>query len=229
MNKTLKYYKNEVHRYLDGIWIVGSSKRRARSAVYSWLATQMKLTEEEAHVAKFNKKQCQEAIKILRPKYIQLYGKDLEPEMEKGLKLQTTCTEVFETAHILPKTGSAYEGLYSRTYKIKVVVEGQQVAPYGMIIPTEQLKDALKAIVPDRQFIFYKDDVVCMEIAKVLNKYDIPYLEFPYEVVAENMIQYLKEKLDKYLKEVLLYDNIKIVEMELSAIKDDYSTRLVLN
>ena len=49
------------------------------------------------------------------------------------------------------------------------------------------------------------------------------------EVVAENLIQYLKEKIEYYLYEVYKYsNNIKIVEMELSSIKDEYSTKLIL-
>lgn len=143
--------------------------------------------------------------------------------------LQTTSTQIFETAHILPKTNTKYDGLYSRTYKLKVTVEGPQVQPVGMIIPQEELKSILSEAVPDRQFIFNINNPVCKEIATILKRYDIPYIELDTEVVAENLIQYLKEKIEYYLYEVYKYsNNIKIVEMELSSIKDEYSTKLIL-
>ena len=46
--------------------------------MYKWLAVKMDIPEEEAHVKLFNRAQCKKAINILRPMYIQLYGKDLE-------------------------------------------------------------------------------------------------------------------------------------------------------
>lgn len=45
--------------------------------MYSWLSIQMDLPEEKTHVAKFTRGQCKQAIKILRPKYIELFGEDL--------------------------------------------------------------------------------------------------------------------------------------------------------
>lgn len=77
MAKSLKSYKNTVHLYLDGIWKSGMYPSRARTAMYSWLATQMGIPKAEAHISLFNIEQCKQAIKILRPKYIQLMGKDI--------------------------------------------------------------------------------------------------------------------------------------------------------
>ena len=45
--------------------------------MYKWLAAQMNLPSEITHVSMFNRDQCKQAIKILRPKYIQLFGHDL--------------------------------------------------------------------------------------------------------------------------------------------------------
>lgn len=76
--KNAQHYRHTVHRYLDAIWVLSSHKGKARSSMYKWLATKMNIPEEEAHVKLFNRAQCKRAIKILRPMYIQLYGKDLE-------------------------------------------------------------------------------------------------------------------------------------------------------
>lgn len=231
--KNLQHYRHTVHRYLDAIWLVGSSKKKARSTMYKWLSTKMNLDIEDTHVSKFNREQCKQAIKILRPMYMQLYGQDLiykkKRKEEVKMNLQTTCTQTFETAHILPKANTKYDGLYSRTYKLKVIVEGPQIQPIGMIIPQEELKEILSKAVPDRQFIFNINNPVCKEIAYILQRYDIPYIELDKEVVAENLIQYLKDKVEYYLYEVYQYSkDIKIVEMELSSIKDEYSTKLIL-
>lgn len=77
MYKNTQHYRHTVHRYLDGIWKVSNKRRDARSTMYSWLSVQMNLTEEETHVSKFTRAQCRQAIKILRPKYIELFGEDL--------------------------------------------------------------------------------------------------------------------------------------------------------
>lgn len=86
MYKNTQHYRYTVHRYLDGIWKVSSRKGKARSTMYSWLSTQMDLPEEETHVAKFTRNQCKQAIKILRPKYIELFGEDLPYRKENEMK-----------------------------------------------------------------------------------------------------------------------------------------------
>lgn len=76
--KNLQHYRHTVHRYLDAIWQLGYQKGKARTSMYRILASRMNLSVEETHVKYFTRAQCREAIKILRPMYIQLYGKDLE-------------------------------------------------------------------------------------------------------------------------------------------------------
>lgn len=84
MYKNVQHYRHTVHRYLDAIWKVSNKKRDARSTMYSWLSTQMDLLEEETHVAKFTRNQCKQAIRILRPKYIELFGEDLPYKKKEG-------------------------------------------------------------------------------------------------------------------------------------------------
>ena len=52
--------------------------------MYNLLANRMNLTQDETHVKYFNRAQCRQAISILRPMYIQLYGKDLEYKKEEN-------------------------------------------------------------------------------------------------------------------------------------------------
>lgn len=84
MYKNAQHYRHTVHRYLDAIWKVSNKKRDARSTMYSWLSIQMDLLEEETHVAKFTRTQCRQAIKILRPKYIELFGEDSPYKKKEG-------------------------------------------------------------------------------------------------------------------------------------------------
>lgn len=143
------------------------------------------------------------------------------------MRLQVTGSEIFETAHILPKRSENYDGLYSRTYKLRVVVEGPQIGDYNMVIPQEELKEAILNTIPDHKYICYKDDPLSSEIRDVLTKNNVPYLDVPFMPVAENLIKYLKDELDKYLKDELGYNNLEIVEMELSSVDGSYSTKLI--
>ena len=76
--KNVQHYRHTVHRYLDAIWSASSHKKKARSTMYKLLSNRMDLDIEKTHVSMFNREQCKQTIKILRPMYIQLYGKDLD-------------------------------------------------------------------------------------------------------------------------------------------------------
>lgn len=62
---------------------MSSRPGKARTAMYKWLATQLNMEYEKCHVKWFNRDQCKQAIKILRAKHIQLYGKDIPWEEAK--------------------------------------------------------------------------------------------------------------------------------------------------
>ena len=81
--KNVKHYRHTVHLYLDSIWPLSSNPKKARTAMYKWLALQMNMDYYKCHVKWFNRDQCRQAIKILRQKQIQLYGKDLVYERWK--------------------------------------------------------------------------------------------------------------------------------------------------
>lgn len=104
MYKNTQHYRYTVHRYLDSIWKVSSRRGKARSTMYSWLSTQMDLPEEETHVAKFTRNQCKQAIKILKPKYIELFGKDLPYRKEnKMVNDPILIKELIEKLDTIPK------------------------------------------------------------------------------------------------------------------------------
>ena len=105
--KNAQHYRHTVHRYLDAIWVLGSKKGKARSSMYRWLANKMNIPEEETHVKYFTRAQCREAIKILRPMYKQLYGKDLD--YKKEIKNASLENEVkLENMYYSNKTTKVY-------------------------------------------------------------------------------------------------------------------------
>ena len=228
--KNVKHYRHTVHLYLDAIWQASSSKKRARTSMYNWLATQMNISEEECHVSKFSRDQCKKAIKILRPKYMVLFGKDLDFRKKEKCSMQIlriTGQESFETAHILPGYNDEYGSLYSHSYKIRATIEGPQINEYGMIMEYKDLKEALRSIVPNHQFVYCKTDIISSEIAKVLHKYDVPYLELPFMVTSENMAKYLKVKLESYIKDTLNYKDVKVIKVEIIGSEDGYSAEVL--
>ena len=95
--KNLKHYRHTVHIYLDAIWRQGVHTNKARTAMYKWLSVQMNLPFEKTHVRMFNREQCRQAIKILRPKYMQLYGRDIYWEnKKKGKCIMKIKTELLQ-------------------------------------------------------------------------------------------------------------------------------------
>lgn len=81
--KNVKHYRHTVHLYLDSIWPMSTKPSKARTAMYKWLATQLNIDYEKCHVKWFTRDQCRQAIKILKAKHIQLYGKDIPWEEAK--------------------------------------------------------------------------------------------------------------------------------------------------
>lgn len=206
---------------------MSSSRRKARSSMYSWLAIQMGMKVEDTHVSKFTRAQCQQAIKILRPKYIQLFGKDLDykkKEKKKMNLIRVTRHEEFEVAHLLPGHERGCGRLHGHTYKIEVTLEGPQTEPWGMIIDFNDLKTAIKENTPDHKFVYCKDDEVSCEIAEVLAKHDIACQVYPFMTTAENMVQYYAQTIDEYIKNELGYKDVDVVEVNLWETTNSHAT-----
>lgn len=225
--KNVRHYRHTVHLYLDAIWMMSSKRRKARSSMYNWLGKQMGLSKEETHVAQFTRAQCQQAIKILRPKYIQLFGHDLEYKKKGKSKMnlvRATRHEEFEVAHLLPGHERGCGRLHGHTYKIEVTIEGPQVEPWGMVMDFNDLKAAIKELVPDHKFIYYEHDEISQEIAEVLRKHDIDCQVYPFMTTAENMSVYFGNLLDEYIKNELGYKDVNVVEINLWETTNSHAT-----
>lgn len=96
MYKNLKHYRHTIHLYLDEIWKLGSNTKKARTAMYNWLSVQMNLPKEQTHASMFNRAQCKQAIKILRNKYIELYGQDIPYKRKEKFKMKIS-TKLLQT------------------------------------------------------------------------------------------------------------------------------------
>lgn len=92
--KNLQHYRNTVHLYLDGIWLLSKNKKQARNTMYHLLSIKMNIDRDDTHVSKFNRAQCREAIRILRPMYIQLYGKDIPYKSKNAISVEPNECEV---------------------------------------------------------------------------------------------------------------------------------------
>ena len=95
MYKNLKHYRRTIHLYLDEIWKIGRNNRKARTSMYHWLSVQLDIPLEQTHASMFNRNQCKKAIKILRNKYIELYGHDI-PYKRKEKKLMKISTKLLQ-------------------------------------------------------------------------------------------------------------------------------------
>lgn len=68
-NAGLRKLRTQVHAVLDPIWKGEIGKphgRRARSAVYAWLARQLEISTDECHVAMFDSVRAAKALEILK-------------------------------------------------------------------------------------------------------------------------------------------------------------------
>lgn len=77
---------------------MSTNKKKARTTMYKWLALQMGIDYHKCHVKWFTRDQCRQAIKILRAKHIQLYGKDIPWEEAKKRMEEEKLKEMEELA-----------------------------------------------------------------------------------------------------------------------------------
>ena len=73
-DKELRHWKRVAHASFDPIWQLGRFRGK-RSAAYSWLAEQMGLPEEEAHIGMFDIAQCKKVVTISEFERNRNYGK----------------------------------------------------------------------------------------------------------------------------------------------------------
>ena len=138
--KNVQHYRHTVHRYLDAIWSIGCHKGKARTSMYNILATRMDLRPEEAHVKYITRAQCKQAIKILRPMYIQLYGKDLDYKRRDKMYYseETFTIPVYYTL----KIDNVFNDI-TDTWAITVYCKGRNVDSNGMLADFDNIANFL--------------------------------------------------------------------------------------
>lgn len=72
-NEVLRLKRMETHQVFDAFW---KHRRMSRTAAYKWLAEQMKLPAEKAHIGGFEMDQCQQVIDICRQMETAANGKE---------------------------------------------------------------------------------------------------------------------------------------------------------
>lgn len=235
--KNLQYYRYRVHKYLDSIWLESSNRRAARCNMYKYLSVKLNIPRDDMHVKYLTRAQCKQAIQILRPMYISLFGHDLDYNYNKSKKLKEenlymikiTRHEEFETAHLLPGYDGGCGRLHGHSYKIEVTVEGPQKPPFGMVMDFKDLKKAIKAVVPDHKFVYCKDDDISKDIAEVLSKHNIQCQMYSFITTAENMAPYFAETINDYIHNELGYNDVNVVEVKLWETTNSHATYKVNN
>jgi hypothetical protein len=62
-NGTLRAARHEAHLAFDALW---KSAHMSRTHAYHWLAEKMGIAIAACHIGKFNLKQCDEVVEIMR-------------------------------------------------------------------------------------------------------------------------------------------------------------------
>ncbi len=141
--KNLQHYRHTVHLYLDAIWLASSHKRRARSTMYKLLSNRMDLDASITHISMFNRAQCKEAIKILRPMYIQLYGRDLKYKKKKGTKMYYS-SKTFDTSVQVRFDGKEQVKVKNFNLTITVYCKSKELNADNCIIDLPKMEKGLR-------------------------------------------------------------------------------------
>ena len=65
-NEVLRLKRRETHQVFDSFW---QKNGMSRTRAYKWLASQMNLSEKDAHIGGFEMDQCQQVIDLCRKKW----------------------------------------------------------------------------------------------------------------------------------------------------------------
>lgn len=190
--KNLQHYRHTVHLYLDAIWLASSHKRKARSTMYKLLSNRMNLDASVTHISMFNREQCKEAIKILRPMYIQLYGRDLNyNKLKKGTKMYYS-SKTFDTSVLVRFDGAETSKMKNFDLTITVYCRSKTLNADGCIIDLPRMEKGL------RNFL----DVECLN--DVLGCQ--PTLERLANYIYEQVIPCYKVKVQNNVGETAIFE-----------------------
>lgn len=180
--KNLQHYRHTVHLYLDAIWLASSHKRRARSTMYKLLSDRMNLEASITHISMFNRAQCKEAIKILRPMYIQLYGKDLKYRKKKGTKMYYS-SKTFDTSVQVRFEGKEQTKIKKFNLTITVYCKGKELNAENCIIDLPKMELGLRKFL-DTECL--NDVLGCQPTLEKLANYIYEQVIPCYKVMVQN-------------------------------------------
>lgn len=191
--KNVQHYRHTVHRYLDAIWSASSHKKKARRTMYKLLSNKMNLDIDDTHVAKFNREQCKQAIKILRPMYIQLFNKDLDYKRKgKPMYYSSTTFSTVVTVKFDNKTKTTEKHFY---LKISVYCRNKKLDEKGMVIDLDLMEVALRKFLDNKCL----NDVLGCQ----------PTLERLANYIYEQVIPCYKVKIENTKGDIVIYEEDK--------------------
>lgn len=173
--KNVQHYRYTVHKYLDAIWMASSKKHNARTALYKTLSIKMNIPIDDTHVSKFTRDQCKEAIQILRPMYIQLFGSDLSYR-RKEIDYMYYSNMRFKVAGIKFKSIKYYS-----IVDIIVYCKSNKLTNEGVVIDLDLLENSLREYL-DKTYISTEQEITMENLAKNIYEQVIPC----YKVTIRN-------------------------------------------
>lgn len=132
--------------------------------------------------------------------------------------MRITRHESFEMGHVLDGYNGGCGNSHGHSYNIEVTVEGPRHQDhFGMVMDFNDLKKAIKAIVPDHHFAVNntKTEGYEYDLWQVSKKHGKAIREYPCVTTAENMVCIMAEELDRYIKEEMGYTDVDVVEVKL--------------
>lgn len=74
---SVRVVRRKAHSVFDLLWN-GQGSRMSRGAAYRWLQDRMQMTQDQAHISRFDAAQCERVLALVRAEF------DLVPEREPG-------------------------------------------------------------------------------------------------------------------------------------------------
>jgi 6-pyruvoyltetrahydropterin/6-carboxytetrahydropterin synthase len=131
-------------------------------------------------------------------------------------------TEYFEAAHLLPGHEKGCKNCHGHSYKATVEVTGPQNGQWGMVMDYNDLKAALKEVLPDHKYLHYKGNPISEDIVKVLDKYNLSYMTFDCPTSVENIAPILMNLIEEYIQNELGYKQIQVTKICIDETKNSH-------
>lgn len=136
------------------------------------------------------------------------------------MKKTISRVEYFEAAHLLPNHSGHCKCLHGHSYLFRATVTSSSEAEFGMVMDYSQLKEAMKAVMPDHMYLHFEGNEISEDIVKVLDKYGLRYKTYPFATSVENMAPAILHELQDYIQNVMGLKDVKVIEVELHETKN---------